>query len=81
MEISVFSNLAPVGTGMFGRGGGGLIGTLGLQRREPFRKSSQIVAIFPFSQVSIRRNLGLFAPTSMRFPSKDSKWKYLSFQS
>ena len=29
--------------------------------------------------ISNRRNLGLFAPTSMRFPSKDSKWKDLSF--
>ena len=31
--------------------------------------------------ISNRRNLGLFAPTSMRFPSKDSKSKDLSFQS
>ena len=30
--------------------------------------------------ISNRRNLGLFAPTSMRFPSKDSKSKDLSFQ-
>ena len=29
--------------------------------------------------ISNRRNLGLFAPTSMRFPSKDSKSKDLSF--
>ena len=29
--------------------------------------------------ISNRRNLGLFAPTSMRFPSKDSKLKDLSF--
>ena len=29
--------------------------------------------------ISNRRNLGLFAPTSMRFPSKDSKSKELSF--
>ena len=29
--------------------------------------------------ISKRRNLGLFAPTSMRFPSKDSKSKDLSF--
>ena len=29
--------------------------------------------------ISSRRNLGLFAPTSMRFPSKDSKSKDLSF--
>ena len=29
--------------------------------------------------ISRRRNLGLFAPTSMRFPSKDSKSKDLSF--
>ena len=29
--------------------------------------------------ISNRRNLGSFAPTSMRFPSKDSKWKDLSF--
>ena len=29
--------------------------------------------------ISRRRNLGLFAPTSMGFPSKDSKWKDLSF--
>ena len=28
---------------------------------------------------SNRRSLGLFAPTSMRFPSKDSKWRDLSF--
>ena len=28
--------------------------------------------------ISNRRNLGLFAPTSMRFPSKDSKSKDLS---
>ena len=31
--------------------------------------------------ISNRRNLGLFAPKSMRFPSKDSKWKDLSFSS
>ena len=31
------------------------------------------------SLISRRRNLGLFAPTSMGFPSKDSKWKDLSF--
>ena len=30
--------------------------------------------------ISNRRNLGLFAPTSMRFPSKDSQSKDLSFQ-
>ena len=29
--------------------------------------------------ISNRRNLGLFAPTSMRFPSKDSKSKDLYF--
>ena len=29
--------------------------------------------------ISNRCNLGLFAPTSMRFPSKDSKSKDLSF--
>ena len=29
--------------------------------------------------ISNRRNLSLFAPTSMRFPSKDSKSKDLSF--
>ena len=29
--------------------------------------------------ISNRRSLGLFAPTSMRFPSKDSKSKDLSF--
>ena len=29
--------------------------------------------------ISNRRNLGLFAPTSMRFSSKDSKSKDLSF--
>ena len=29
--------------------------------------------------ISNRRNLGLFAPTSMCFPSKDSKSKDLSF--
>ena len=29
--------------------------------------------------ISNRRNLGLFAPRSMRFPSKDSKSKDLSF--
>ena len=29
--------------------------------------------------ISNGRNLGLFAPTSMRFPSKDSKSKDLSF--
>ena len=29
--------------------------------------------------ISNRRNLGLFAQTSMRFPSKDSKSKDLSF--
>ena len=29
--------------------------------------------------ISNRRNMGLFASTSMRFPSKDSKWKDLSF--
>ena len=29
--------------------------------------------------ISNRRNLSLFAPTWMRFPSKDSKWKDLSF--
>ena len=29
--------------------------------------------------ISNRRNLGLFAPTSMRFPSNDSKSKDLSF--
>ena len=29
--------------------------------------------------ISNRRNLGLFAPTSMGFPSKDSKSKDLSF--
>ena len=29
--------------------------------------------------ISNRRNLGLFAPTSMRFPSKDSQSKDLSF--
>ena len=29
--------------------------------------------------ISNRRNLGLFAPTWMRFPSKDSKSKDLSF--
>ena len=29
--------------------------------------------------ISNRRNLGLFAPTSMRFPSKDNKSKDLSF--
>ena len=29
--------------------------------------------------ISNRRNLGLFAPTSMRFPSKDSKSNNLSF--
>ena len=29
--------------------------------------------------ISNRRNLGLFAPTSMRFPSRDSKPKDLSF--
>ena len=29
--------------------------------------------------ISNRRNLGLFAPTSMRFPSKDSKSNDLSF--
>ena len=29
--------------------------------------------------ISNRRNLGLFAPTSLRFPSKDSKSKDLSF--
>ena len=31
------------------------------------------------SLISNRRNLGLFAPTSMRFPSKDSKSNDLSF--
>ena len=31
--------------------------------------------------ISNRRNLGLFAPTWMGFPSKDSKSKDLSFQS
>ena len=31
------------------------------------------------AEISNRRNLGLFAPTSMRFPSKDSKSKDLSF--
>ena len=29
--------------------------------------------------ISNRRNVGLFAPKLMRFPSKDSKWKDLSF--
>ena len=29
--------------------------------------------------ISNRRNLGFIAPTLLRFPSKDSKWKDLSF--
>ena len=48
-----------------GRGGGGRLGDTGLVTVD--------------NLFSNRRNLGLFAPTSMRFPSKDSKLKDLSF--